>query len=195
MANTEPVKPKGGPWFSTAGAPGDRTLDQQLMGLERLFAEVAGKMVLDVGCAEGLISIECALQGASVFGVEIREPAVKVAERTAKTLKLHWSQATFAWADAQDFTPSNDYDIVLLLAVLHKLRDPSVACRRLAAAAKDLVVIRLPPDYAPDIVDARSGGTVHRIHDVMVDCGFALEHADYSGPFGEHVAYYRRVST
>ena len=45
-------------WFSTKGRLGDRTLKQQLMGLDPLFAECKGKTVLDVGCAEGLISIE-----------------------------------------------------------------------------------------------------------------------------------------
>jgi hypothetical protein len=37
------------------------------------------------------------------------------------------------------------FDVVLLLAVLHKLRDPSAACARFARQARDLCVVRLPP--------------------------------------------------
>ena len=48
-------------WFTTAKRPGDRTLEQQLVGLDKVLAEVAGKTVLDAGCAEGLISMEISL--------------------------------------------------------------------------------------------------------------------------------------
>lgn len=163
------------------------------MGLDRLWPEVAGKTVLDVGCAEGLISLTCVMHGANVFGIEVRKPAVDFASKAARDAKLHWAQATFVWADAEHFQPAEGYDIVLMLAVLHKLKDPSAACRRFAAAAKDLVVIRLPPKHAPDIVDDRSGGVIHRIGDVMLDAGFDCEHASTSGPFGEWVGYYRRA--
>lgn len=195
MAHAQPLK--GKPWFSTPGKPGDRTLEQQLMGLEPLFAEVAGKTVLDVGCAEGLISIECAKHGARcVTGLEIRPDAVRCADKGMAALGI---SRPFTWwfkcgsADdpevAQKF---RSYDIVLMLAVLHKLKDPSAACRRLAAAAKDLVVIRLPPGTDSVIIDPRSGNVPNDIGWVMADEGFELERAGHSGPFGEWVGYYRR---
>lgn len=191
MANSQPVK--GKPWFSTPGKPGDRTLEQQLMGLDPLFAEVAGKTVLDVGCAEGLISIECAKRGANaVTGMEVRMTAVEAARRRNVD-----GVTDFYHADAETFTKeiwkTPGWDIVLMLAVLHKLRDPSAACRRLAAAAKDLVVIRLPPKYAPDVVDERSGMRVHDINATMAETGFFCEVSNYNGPFGEWVGYYRRA--
>ena len=54
-------QPKG--WFSTLGLV-NRTPDQQLNGLIGCSWRVWGKTVLDVGCAEGLISIELAKAGA-----------------------------------------------------------------------------------------------------------------------------------
>lgn len=187
---------KGRPWFSAPGKPGDRTLDQQLMGLDRLFAEVAGKTVLDVGCAEGLISIECAKRGASaVTGFEIREDAVATARRAAQAAGISRESIRFVPADAnRDYPTGRAYDIVLMLAVLHKLKDPSAACLRLAAAAKDLVVIRLPPKEAPFIVDERSSRVPHDINAMMVKrAGFKCETSNYDGPFGEWVGYYRRA--
>jgi len=177
------------PWFGH-----DRTLAQQMMGLDRLFAQVEGKTVLDVGCAEGLLSIECAKSGAArVRGIEIRETAFDEACRLRTKAGLSGRQCGFNCADANTCDPGEDYDIVLLLAVLHKLKNPTAACARLVAHAEDLVVIRLPPEHAPTIIDERSGNEPHHIGVVMERSGFVLEHQSYDGPFGEWVGYYRRV--
>lgn len=191
MAHTQPVK--GGPWFSTPGKPGDRTLEQQLMGLDPLFAEIEGKTVLDVGCAEGLISLECAKRGAKfVFGLEIRPAAVVIANKAAMHFGVS-AKARFLVSDANGYLARGSDDIVLMLAVLHKLRDPSAVCRRIAAAARDLVVIRLPPNANGMILDARSDFAPHNIDYVMHESGFVLEQQGPSGPFDEWMGYYRRV--
>ena len=108
-------------WFSTPGRPGDRTLDQQLNGLDRLFMEARGKTVLDVGCAEGLISIELAKAGAiAVHGVEIVPEHVKVANKLRGDLPV-----TFEVGDANVWQPRRSYDIVIALALLQKVSPPS----------------------------------------------------------------------
>jgi len=186
MAKTPLVK---GRWFG-----GDRTIEQQLMGLDRLWREILGKTVLDVGCAEGEISLECAKRGAKqVVGIEIRRDAVTAAQVARNAIDVP-PDVTFMCGDAQVYVPFGEWDIVLLLAVLHKLKDPSAACRRLVAAARDLVVIRLPPATASVIVDERSGNEPHDIGWVMADSGFELEHQGYDGPFGEWMGYYRRIA-
>lgn len=203
MAQTQPVKNK--PWFAVGNKLGDRTLAQQMQGLDRLFAEVkkhgAGSgSVLDIGCAEGLISIELARAGfACVTGIEIRPDAVARARelkaRDRDAYLVHnstWLQ--FHVGDANTYVPDADgFQIVIMLAVLHKLKNPTAACARFAAAARDLVVIRLPPEHAPTIVDERSGMEPHHVGLTMERSGFVLEHAAYDGPFGEWVGYYRRV--
>jgi len=189
MAQTQPVKNR--PWFAVGNKLGDRTLTQQMMGLDRLFAEVEGKTVLDVGCAEGLISIECGRAGARrVVGIDIRDDAVEKA--IAMTRKTD-GDVKFDGGDANAYKPKHDFDIVIMLAVLHKLKNPTAACARIVAHALNLVVIRLPPDHAPTIIDDRSGGEPHHIGKTMERCGFVLEHAACDGPFGEWVGYYRRV--
>lgn len=178
------------PWFGH-----DRTLAQQMMGLDRLFAEVEGRTVLDVGCAEGLLSIECVKAGAhSVYGVEIRVDAERDAWRNARRQLPTSDQyrACFEVEDANDYQHYEKTDIVLLLAVLHKLRNPTAACARFAADARELVVIRMPPEHAPTIVDDRSGGEPHHIDVTMSKAGFVLEHSSNDGPFGEWVGYWRR---
>jgi SAM-dependent methyltransferase len=183
-------------WFHMEGAhrrDSDRTLDQQLIGLDLLWPLVDNRSVLDVGCAEGLISIECCRQGAAyVHGIEIRADAVKLANH-------HGNGWPFeaVHADARDYTPRQPYDVVLLLAVLHKLRDPSAALVRLVAAASRHVVIRLPHDDWPVLRDMRSGNRPHDLERVMLRCGFELyETADGpvdSGKPAEWVGYFSRV--
>lgn len=176
-------------WFSTKGRLGDRTLKQQLMGLDPLFAECKGKTVLDVGCAEGLISIELAKAGAaSVHGVEIVPGHVEVGKKLKGNLPVK-----FAVGDANTWTPRAEYDIVIALALLHKLSDPSAACARFAAHCNDLMVLRLPPLHAPTIIDERSGGVPHDIGKVMLACGFVLEREARDGPFEEWLGFYRRA--
>lgn len=186
MGNASQVK-KG--WFHTEGRPGDRSFDQQLLGLGQLFVECSGKTVLDVGCAEGLISIELARRGAlAVHGVEIVHEHVKVGRTLVGDLPV-----TLENADANVWQPRRQYDIVIALALLHKLRDPSAAARRLVRACKDLLVLRMPPKNGMVIRDVRSGYRPHNIHETLLIEGFVRLSIDNNGPFGELVAYYRRA--
>jgi len=157
-------------WFSTDGRLGDRTLDQQMKGLGPLIERVPGKTVLDVGCAEGLIAMKLYDEGASaVHGLEI------VPGHAAVANKLRADRGcTFDVADANAYKPKRKYDIVIMLAILHKLTDPTAACKRFASAARELVVLRLPPRTAPVIVDRRSGNYSHDMEAALETCGFFL---------------------
>lgn len=176
-------------WFHTPGRSGDRTLKQQLTGLDDLRTRVRGKTVLDIGCAEGLIGMQLFDDGAAaVHGLEI------VSEHVIIANKLRGDRAcTFEVADANDYKPVRHYDIVIMLALLQKLRDPSAACRRFVAAAREMVVLRLPPATAPTVIDARSGGYPHHIGEVMTSSGFMLKNAQL-GHLGEWCGFYERVA-
>jgi SAM-dependent methyltransferase len=184
MAPSKPVKG----WFSTPGRPGDRTLADQLKGLDPLLEACKGKTVLDVGCAEGLISLELVKRGASaVHGVEIVKEHVEVARRASAGLPV-----MFEHADLNHWRPRREYHIVIALAVLHKLRNPTEVAKALAGAARELVVLRLPPRDAPVIIDSRSGHEPHHIGDAMGDMGFELAEESYAGHYNEWVGVYTR---
>ncbi|MEO6588951.1 MAG: methyltransferase domain-containing protein [Pyrinomonadaceae bacterium] len=176
-------------WFHTEGRLGDRTIEQQLMGLDMLMERVPGKSVLDVGCAEGLIAIEMAKRGATaVHGVEIVPGHVEVGNELRGDLPV-----LLEVGDANTYTPVRQYDIVIMLALLHKLEEPSRACFRFAAAARELVVLRHPPSAAPNIVDVRSGLVKQKIPKAMRKSGFKLIREAYDGPLDEYVAYWERA--
>jgi len=177
-------------WFDLPERPGDRTLEQQLRGLEPLFAEVKGKSILDIGCAEGLISLEAARLGArKVLGAEIVPGHIKIGNRLAA--ERGFSDCTFIQADADQYRPQEHYDIVLLLALLHKLQDPIFAASHFASICDDLCVMRLSPSGRDVIVDARTNNRPFDIGAVMEEAGFVVERKEL-GPFDEVVWYYRR---
>jgi SAM-dependent methyltransferase len=177
-------------WFIRDGALGDRTLEQQLKGLQPLLASAEDKTILDVGCAEGLISLALADAGARyVHGIEMRPDFVDVA-RSLRGPR----PAEFTCADANEYKPQRRYDIVIMLAVLHKLRDPTAACMRFADAATHCCVIRLPPEKAPLIVDNRSGNRPHDIQYAMQRAGFKLSTVTRSH-FDEWCGYFWRTGS
>lgn len=165
-------------WFTVGSRQGDRTLDQQLVGLDRLFAAVPGQTVLDLGCAEGLISLECARR----------------ADHVAAGRKLVGDlPVTLDAGDLNTWRPAKTYGIVLALALLHKLRHPTAMCASFANATDDLMVIRTPPKPDPwVIVDSRSGNRPHDIGRVMRDSGFKLAE-QLAGTFGEVIGYWERT--
>lgn len=151
------------PWFSIDGAPGDRTLDQQLKGLERLPELVRDNLVLDVGCAEGLISYWCAHMGARrVLGTDVRQEMIWAAQQR---LLQAAGRVGFLQHDLDTPLPADivllQPDVVLALGVLHKLQDPETALARLAAAAGQWLVIRLPADEGPNVISRASGATAN----------------------------------
>lgn len=177
-------------WFNLPERPGDRTLAQQLRGLDPMLLEVHGKSVLDVGCAEGLISLEVAYRGARyVHGYEIVPGHVAIAQRLAAERGL---PCTFIHADMNGHTLTESYDVVLLLAVLHKFWQPAVRAHMFAAHCRDLCVIRLSPDGTEIINDARSQNVPQDIGAVMRSHGFVVERREL-GPFDEVTWYYRRT--
>lgn len=177
-------------WFSISDRPGDRTFSQQVEGLDPMFGEVHGKAVLDVGCAEGLIALHCATVGARrVDGIEIVPGHIEIALRLREEYERY--ECSFFVADANEYSPARKYDIVLMLAVLHKLREPAKACERIAMQCTDLCVIRLGPDALERIVDERSNKVTQQIGEVMRGIGFEMERMT-RGPFDEATFYYRR---
>lgn len=174
-------------WFRYKDHPGDRTLEEQLTGLEPLVAEIPGKTVFDCGCAEGLIALHLADKGAAhVLGIDVIERNVT----DARALAAKREQAvTFEWANADMYKP-RPVDVVLLLAVLHKLQQPAAACRVLADAARELCVIRIG-HAGLHFTDVRSGYVPQDIGAVMDELGFRLAEQT-KGPHGDPTYYFRR---
>jgi 2-polyprenyl-3-methyl-5-hydroxy-6-metoxy-1,4-benzoquinol methylase len=82
------------------------------------------RRVLDVGCLEGYFSAECALQGASVVGVDGKAINVKKCEFVRSVLGIQ--SLTFIQDDAMRVTRTKygSFDVVLALGLLYHLDNP-----------------------------------------------------------------------
>ena len=173
---------------------GDRDLGEQLRGLGPLLTSVKGRTVLDVGCAEGLISLALLERGAAhVHGVEIVTDHVRVARQVAYDRGFGYGKVAFDYADANEYRPKRHYDVLLMLAVLHKLKAPVESCLSIVyCATPDLVVVRLPPDGAPPKkIAGRGECSTALITAALAGAGYRLTQTT-PGPREEWTAYFEK---
>lgn len=164
-ANASPVKG----WFKIKGVQdGDRTIDEQLLGLDPLAGMVSGKTVLDLGCAEGLIGRHLVDAGAAqVDGVNVVDHELAAARRLNSNQPMRFYKAhlgNHADRAALDTELLPQYDVVLLLSVLHKVKNPQAFLEWAVAKAAEAVVIRLP---APVLVHVRSQSHPYPVREWM----------------------------
>ena len=187
-------------WFKAKGVQdGKREFATQMIGLDLALAETKGKTVLDLGCAEGLIGREFAQAGAtSVHGVEMLPNYVEAARGYCAGLPM-----TIECAELREYlgrfddiaVPLPRYDIVIALAIVHKLHEPEVGLRFCARSARSLVVLRLPSYTKGMKFRSKFRGDWVFADIEMTSEGFKLERA-FPGPYGtEPVQYWRRIRT
>lgn len=140
--------------------------------------------MLDLGCAEGWIAREFQKAGAvAVHGVECNvelkiDPAVRV----------------WRW-NLNDGLPPGllwKYDTVLLLAIVHKLRNPEERLKQYAAIANERVVIRLPGGSTGVVSAKHFPAETCDCVEVMQQGGFTLEQT-LPGPRDELVQHWVRA--
>jgi len=95
-----------------------KIINQQLQG------NFKRKRVIDIGCLEGYFSAECALQGATVLGIEGKTINIKKCEFIRSVLGV--KNLTFIKDDAMRVTKKKygDFDVVLALGLLYHLDNP-----------------------------------------------------------------------
>jgi SAM-dependent methyltransferase len=188
------VQVKG--WFEIPGVQeGDRTLADQMKGLAAAMEASRGKRVIDLGCAEGLIAIEFARAGAShVTGLELNPPLLEAAQRLRDALPPEERQRLyFHRDDVSEWSRRHrrgEFDVVLALAIIHKLAEPTRALRACAESAKELVVIRLPKG-SKGVFATKHHNSYCDVNATMPRHGFRLDRSE-PGPHGEIVQYWRR---
>lgn len=187
-------------WFDIEGVQqGDRTLAEQMRGLKPALAAAPGKTVADFGCAEGLIAFRFAEAGAaSVWCCDCNEEVLATAESERAKLppeiggkvafELHNLNQLIRNAEA--FPPPR-YDIVLALAILHKLQYPGAGVRFMADSCNELCVIRLPGGSS-GILRSKHSGMPCDVNRVMPARGFRLQRSEM-GPRDERVQIWRRT--
>ena len=157
-------------WFKIPGVQGGKIeLARQIRGLAPILEACRGATVLDLGCAEGMVSLETAKAGARlVHGVELIGSRVRVADALMRErfpkVDSHFFEWNLAHLDGLYLDISADsphgghfllgrYDIVLCLAIAQKLPNPGRFLRLASTLCAGLMAVRLP---FPILDDARS---------------------------------------
>jgi len=103
--------------------------------------DLRGKTVLDVGCRVGYFCFEAARRGAArVVGIDWNARAIARARELADCLGL---DVEFRLADADQELPSESFDYVLCLNLLHHLRDPLAALERMGTITRDRLALEV----------------------------------------------------
>lgn len=177
-------------WFIIPGVQsGDRTLEEQMLALRPALKIAADKTVLDIGCAEGLVSAEFAKVAAHVHGIEYSEAHLSVAR---KLFDGH-ANLTFERCDLNKPPPVRQFDIVLALGVCHKLADPAVGVHFAAQSAREYLLLRSGVRESKGVINSKISGKKVHAHKILQDYGFTLEQRVYGHPkWNEEVQYFRR---
>lgn len=83
-------------------------------------------------------------------------------------------------------------DILLALAIVHKMPNPQETLEFFAAITGDLMVIRLPRGSSGDRMRSKHSTERCDVNATMRARGFDLEKT-FQGPRGERVQYWRRI--
>lgn len=181
-------------WFAIPGVQkGDRTIEDQLKGLDELIRRVPGHTVMDLGCAEGLVSKALLAAGAAhSWGIDVVPAAIEAAHMqqmpngSFRRYDLN-EQGALTRAYADTFLPKT-VDIVLALALLHKLHSPGALVKDMLAFEPDLIVVRTPADTPGFVYDRRSHFKKYDIIGALAPT-HALVHTS-AGHFNEWVGYF-----
>jgi 2-polyprenyl-6-hydroxyphenyl methylase / 3-demethylubiquinone-9 3-methyltransferase len=96
-------------------------------------ARLAGKKVLDVGCGGGILAESMAAMGADVFGIDLSDKALKVAELHLLESRLNVRYEAVSAEDLAARAPGA-FDVVTCMELLEHVPEPSstvTACAQL----------------------------------------------------------------
>lgn len=152
--------------FWTRGNEGDphTRLRRVLQAIDDLVPKpLDACRVLDLACLEGQYSIECALQGASVLGIEAREASLAKANFAKDALRL--TRLEFVRDDVRNLSVETygEFDVIICSGILYHLDTPDVfhLIQRTYEMARRLVVIDTHVSLRPNVTVEFRGSAYH----------------------------------
>lgn len=128
MAKVETTPPKSVQLWSAADyARNGRFVSELARPILDMLAPKPGMRILDLGCGDGVLTVEIAARGADVLGADLSEELLSAA--AAKGLKVQK-------VDGHALPFSGEFDAVFTNAALHWMRCPELVIEGVARALK-----------------------------------------------------------
>ena len=105
---------------------------------------VANRNFLDVGCGNGLYSLELARRAAAkVVGIDIAEVMVELCKRSSVAENLD-DRCTFIQTDLLAYDPESRFDVSFGIGLFDYIRDPLPVLRKMRELSDDKVIMSFP---------------------------------------------------
>lgn len=105
---------------------------------------VANRRFLDVGCGNGLYSLELARRGAArVVGLDIAEVMIDLCKRASIDQGMD-DRCTFVQTDLLAYTPESKFDVSFGIGLFDYIRDPLPVLRKMRELSSDKVIMSFP---------------------------------------------------
>lgn len=108
---------------------------------------VEGRTFLDVGCGNGLYSLELAKKGAAkVVGIDISPVMITRCNRSAEKEGLE-DRVTFAQTDLLEYQPESDFDVSYGIGLFDYISDPLPVLKKMKKVTKDKAIMAFPRSW------------------------------------------------
>ena len=160
---------------------------------------IKDRTFLDVGCGNGLYSLELARKGAAkVTGIDIAEVMVDLCRKASQDQNLA-DRCTFIQTDLLDYKPDTTFDVSFGIGLFDYISDPLPVLKRMREVSTDKAIMAFPRLWtwrAPvrKVRLARKGCDVFfyskaRIEELLKDAGFKRQEIVKVGKLYCCVAY------
>jgi 2-polyprenyl-3-methyl-5-hydroxy-6-metoxy-1,4-benzoquinol methylase len=160
---------------------------------------VKDRKFLDVGCGNGMYSLELARRGAAkVIGIDIAEVMIDLCRKSSQEKNLD-DRCTFIQTDLLDYKPDTTFDVSFGIGLFDYISDPLPVLKRMREVSTDKAIMAFPRLWtwrAPvrKVRLARKGCDVYfyskaRIEELLREAGFSRQEIVKVGKLYCCVAY------
>lgn len=146
---------------------------------------VKDRKFLDVGCGNGMYSLELARRGAAkVIGIDIAEVMIDVCRKSSREKNLD-DRCTFIQTDLLDYKPDTTFDVSFGIGLFDYISNPLPVLKRMREVSTDKAIMAFPRLWtwrAPvrKVRLARKGCDVYfyskaRIEQLLREAGFSRQ--------------------
>jgi len=146
---------------------------------------VKDRKFLDVGCGNGMYSLELARRGAAkVVGIDIAEVMIDLCRKSSQEKNLD-DRCTFIQTDLLDYKPDTTFDVSFGIGLFDYISDPLPVLKRMRKVSTDKAIMAFPRLWtwrAPvrKVRLARKGCDVYfyskaRIEELLREAGFSRQ--------------------